>query len=196
MKGFLRVTGGKKLKSPFGVIARPTTSRVREAVMNILRDKLQGCNWLDLFSGSGVMGCEALQKGAKIVISVERDRKTARICKENLISISKNISNKNQVEVIQDDVLKFLQKGTHQLNPSIFSSDITFDIVYVDPPYTNQNIYLKVLEELKKGSWVKKGSIVICEYSSKMNFNIDHPWVALDKRIYGISSLILLSLQK
>ena len=83
MSGSLRMSNGRRLKSPQAKGTRPTTSRVREAVMNILADKLEGCKWLDLCSGSGVMGCEALQRGAKAVLAVEKDIKTAITCESN-----------------------------------------------------------------------------------------------------------------
>ena len=68
MSGQLRLSGGRRLKSPPGRGTRPTTARVREAVMNMLGSRLEGCRWLDLCSGSGIMGCEALLHGAAALL--------------------------------------------------------------------------------------------------------------------------------
>ena len=77
----LRISGGRKLQSPPGEIARPTASRVRLAVMNLLARELPGCRWLDLCCGSGVMACEAIQRGAGAVVAIEQDRRIAAIAK-------------------------------------------------------------------------------------------------------------------
>ena len=106
MKGQLRLLGGRKLDSPRGLMTRPTPARVREAVMNFLGEKIEGCHWLDLCSGSGVMACEALQKGVKRILAIEKQRATAQICKLNLIDVSesKNIMAEMSTED-QNDVL-------------------------------------------------------------------------------------------
>ena len=68
----LRLSGGRRLHSPKGEVARPTTARVRQAVMNMFAVELRGCRWLELCGGSGVMACEALQRGAAAVLLVEK----------------------------------------------------------------------------------------------------------------------------
>ena len=68
----LRLSGGRRLQSPPGSAARPTAARVRLAVMNLLAAEIPGCRWLDLCSGSGVMACEALRRGASEVVAVEQ----------------------------------------------------------------------------------------------------------------------------
>ena len=68
MKTNLRLIGGKRLKSPNNIYTRPTTLRVREALFNILNNKVENCNWLDLFSGTGAISCEAYNHGAKKIL--------------------------------------------------------------------------------------------------------------------------------
>ena len=80
----LRLSGGRRLQSPPGNIARPTPSRVRLAVMNMLAAELPGSRWLDLFCGSGVMGCEALQRGAAAVVAVDQQRAMTSTSRTNL----------------------------------------------------------------------------------------------------------------
>ena len=113
MSSQLRLSGGRKLQSPAGQGTRPTTSRVREAVMNVLAPRLHGCHWLARFSGSGVMGCEALQSGARRVVAVERNAKTAKVCQANLIATASGLSQQSNIEVIRHDVLSWLKRGCH-----------------------------------------------------------------------------------
>ena len=65
MKTNLRLIGGRKINSPNTFYTRPTTLMVREAIFNILKNKVQNSNWLDLFSGTGSISCEAYNHGAK-----------------------------------------------------------------------------------------------------------------------------------
>ena len=84
----LRLSGGRRLESPAGATARPTAARVRQAVLNILAAELPGCRWLDLCCGSGVMACEALQRGAAEVVAIERDRRIAAVARRNLEAVA------------------------------------------------------------------------------------------------------------
>ena len=69
MKTNLRLIGGRRLLSPNDIYTRPTTLRVREAIFNILKNKVNNSNWLDLFSGTGAISCEAYNHGASKIIA-------------------------------------------------------------------------------------------------------------------------------
>ena len=191
MKTQLRLSGGRKLQSPQGIGTRPTTARVREAVMNLVGEKIQGCDWLDLCSGSGIVGCEALQRGAKRVLAIEKDKQTAEICKSTLMTIASSLSQKNFVEVISKEVIGVLKKGCQRFQ-NFEGSDARFDLVYFDPPYDSE-IYSVVLEKLLEGNWVKKDSLVICEHSSSIHLDPSNKWIQRNKKVYGKSSLSLIS---
>ncbi len=196
----LRISGGRKLLSPSGIGTRPTTSLVREAVMNLLGTLLQECLWLDLFSGSGAIGCEALQRGARKVIAVEKDFKVARTCKANLIATASGLSKKKEIEVIRRDVIDWLKEGFKSkylkgTEPPKANTPYGFDVVYLDPPYESK-IYLQVLQALLDGNWIKKSSIVICEYSAHMKLQAPDGWIENDNRKYGNTSLLLVTPQE
>ena len=72
MKKNLKLIGGRKIISPKENITRPTTLMVREALFNILRANVLNSNWLDLFSGTGAISCEAIDHGAKKIIAIEK----------------------------------------------------------------------------------------------------------------------------
>jgi len=73
MKTNLKLIGGKKLQSPNNFYTRPTTLRVREAIFNILNNRVENSNWLDLFSGTVAISCEAYNHGARKIIAIEKN---------------------------------------------------------------------------------------------------------------------------
>ncbi|KGG12217.1 MULTISPECIES: 16S rRNA (guanine(966)-N(2))-methyltransferase RsmD [Prochlorococcus] len=192
----MKLISGLKIKSPSFNGTRPTTSLVREAVMNIIGRKVLNSNWLDLCSGSGVMGCEALQKGASIVIAVEINRLVSKVCKENLKHVSQIISREKSFELINDDVVKWLKKGYEHQEKRYLShidkANRKFDLVYFDPPYQS-NIYSPVLKNLIDGNWLKKDSLVICECANELSIDNLSKWKIADRRTYGKTSLIFLT---
>lgn len=110
----LRLSGGRRLQSPPGQTARPTAARVRQAVMNLLAADLPGSHWLDLCCGSGVMACEALQRGAVRVVAIERDRRVAAVARANLEAVAGSLRGAGAVpelRVIQADALHWLSRS-------------------------------------------------------------------------------------
>ena len=144
LKKQLRLLGGQKVESPIGSLARPTTSLVREAIMNILNQRIINSPWLDLYSGSGIMGCEAIQRGAKNVVAVEINKKTSQICKSNFNSVVNKSISESYFEVITAEVLSWLKEGFKNQSKKFINrfdnEDNRFDLVYLDPPY-EKNIY-------------------------------------------------------
>ena len=107
MKANLRLIGGKKLESPNNIFTRPTTLIVREAIFNILSSRVENSNWLDLFSGSGSISCEAYNHGAKKIVAIEKNKKNLKICSNNLSSLQNIEKRKNDIQVICKDVLSW-----------------------------------------------------------------------------------------
>lgn len=183
MSGQLRLIGGRRLKSPPGRGTRPTTARVREAVMNMLGSRLEGCRWLDLCSGSGIMGCEALLHGAAAVVAVERDAKTAAVCSENLGIAVESAPQPCGFEVIRQDLASCLRRGW--TTPG-------FDLVYIDPPYASGLLTI-ALTLLSEGTWLNPDALVICEHPADASIEPPQGWTIKDRRRYGISGLLLLN---
>ena len=185
---------GKRIESPLSQKTRPTSSKVREALINILGNKLRGASWLDLCSGSGAMACEALQKGVKRVLAIEKQRETAKICKKNLIDVSNTMDQSIHIEVICNELISFLKKGPK--NQKIqFVKDCQnpekFDFVFLDPPYESE-IYEITQELLLSKEWIKESTTLICECSSKSMPRIHNGWKLNKEKFYGSTSLIFL----
>ena len=193
MKRPLRLLGGRRLQSPVGIGARPTTSLVREAVINVLAPRLPNCAWLDLCIGSGVMSCEALAHGARKVVAIEKNKKLAQICQANLLATSKDLkTSQNSVEVIHQDVLHWLRNEFKTQNLNTKDSKDRFDLVYLDPPY-NSNLYFPILKALLKGKWLNADSLVICEHSAKYDLSTPGDWEEKDRRLYGTTALLFIN---
>ena len=185
---------GKRIESPLSQKTRPTSSKVREALINILGNKLRGASWLDLCSGSGAMACEALQKGVKRVLAIEKQRETAKICKKNLIDVSNTMDQSIHIEVICNELISFLKKGPK--NQKIqFIKDCQnpekFDFVFLDPPYESE-VYEITQELLLSKEWIKESTTLICECSSKSMPRIHNGWKLNKEKFYGNTSLLFL----
>ena len=193
MKSNLRLIGGKRLLSPKNIYTRPTTLRVREAIFNILNSRVENSNWLDLFSGTGAISCEAYNHGARKIIAIEKNKNNSKICLKNLLSLQDIENRKNDVDVICKDVLIWTKPNYERsLSTKIMDlNKLKFDFVYIDPPY-NVTFHELVLNQIFKCNFLKKDSIVICEHSPNLNIKKSTLWETIDKRDYGQSRLTFL----
>lgn len=181
----LRLSGGRRLQSPPGSTARPTAARVRLAVMNLLANRVPGSRWLDLCCGSGVMACEALQRGASEVVAVERDRRIAAVARANLELVRQGRSAAPEAtprcRVDGDEVLRWLGRS----DPS------GFDLIYADPPYA-AGLYVPIAAAVLKGGWLAPGGVLVWECASDAVPEVPQGWQARDQRRYGGSTVMLL----
>ena len=193
MKTNLRLIGGKKLQTPNNIYTRPTTLRVREAIFNILNNRVENSNWLDLFSGAGSISCEAYNHGARKIVAVEKNKINSKICLENLFSLQDIENRKNDVVVICKDVLKWTKPSyERKLSSKIIDlNELKFDFVYLDPPY-DVIFHQLVLNQIFNCNFLKKDSIVICEHSPNKYFKKSTLWETIDVRDYGQSRLTFL----
>jgi 16S rRNA (guanine(966)-N(2))-methyltransferase RsmD len=195
LKGKLKLISGKRIESPLNPKTRPTSSKVREAIINIIGNKLEEASWLDLCSGSGAMACEALQKGVKRILAIEKQRETAKTCKRNLIEVSNTMDHSIHVEVICNELISFLKKGpknkTIGFTKDSLVPDTKFDFVFLDPPYES-GLYELSQELLLSKQWIKKSTTLICECSSKAMPRIHNGWKLNKEKFYGNTSLLFL----
>lgn len=122
----MRVIAGKakrlQLKTPDGMDTRPTTDRIKETLFNMIQDELYDVCFLDLFSGSGGIGIEALSRGAKKAYFVEQNRNASMVIRENL-QYTKLLQ---QAEVMNCTALSAI---------SVLQGRENFHVVFMDPPY-------------------------------------------------------------
>ena len=193
MKTKLRLIGGKRLESPNNIYTRPTTLRVREAIFNILQNRVKNSNWLDLFSGTGSISCEAYNHGAKKIVAIEKNKNNSVLCLKNLYSLQNIEKRKNDIEVICKDVLTWTKPNYSRNSLSKVNNfdDLKFDFIYLDPPY-GVNYHEAVLKQIFKCNFIKKDSLVICEHSPNLDLKENKLWEPIDVRDYGQSRLTFL----
>ena len=189
----LRLSGGRRLQSPPGHTARPTSSRVRLAVMNLLAPELPGCAWLDLCSGSGVMACEALQRGARRVVAVEQDRRIAAVARANLEAVAQGVAQiagaVPRWEVHCREVSRWLAQAPAQ--EAACAGAEGFDLIYADPPYA-AGLYATIAAGVAAGPWLKPAGTLVWECASSAVPETPQGWQRHDERRYGSTSLVLL----
>ena len=193
MKTHLKLIGGQRIESPKTGLTRPTTLMVREAIFNILNKEVMNSFWLDLYSGSGSISCEAINHGARKIIAIEKNRENVFICKKNLLSLIKPEEKERDIEVICQDVFTWIIQTQKKSIPSkiINFEKEKFDFIYLDPPY-NKGLDKSLLELIFTSSFIKKSSIVIYEHA-KNNFIEDSDmWKVIDNRKYGQTKLSFL----
>jgi len=152
---------GKILKAPQGLKTRPITDMIKEALFNVMGAKVHKSMFLDLFAGSGSVGIEALSRGAKWVTFIDNSNNAIKTIRQNL----DNCNFKSNHEIFRNDVflaLEILNKRQRQ-----------FDIIYVDPPFTNEPIFVKVMHVLDKSNILKENGILIIRTPRNLNFKIN-----------------------
>lgn len=170
--GYVRIiTGiakGKKLEVLSGNEVRPTSDRVKEAVFSAIQFQLEGKKFLDLFSGSGQMGVEALSRRAHEAFFIDARRESIEIIKKNL----KHVDLELNAKVINTDAESYLN-----------STNEIFDIAFLDPPYYSGEIQ-KVMPLLV--NLMSKDGIIICENPSDEELPVEFGSFILCKtHIYG-----------
>lgn len=186
--GFLR---GMKIIMPKNKITRPTLSRVREAVFNILAPDLQGSIFWDLFAGSGAIGLTALSEGARDCVFVEEERMALQALKANIEEAKKRALSNGEEAITPLLIPTNLAKSWNRL-----LSLEPPDIIWADPPYEDSVKWALLLRENLK-DFVKPGGLFLMEMENEdlqkagEDFLLDPAWEALKTRKYGGSAIVV-----
>ena len=156
----MRVIAGKarslRLKTPEGLDTRPTTDRIKETLFNMLQPYLPDGIFIDLFSGSGGIGIEALSRGAAHAYFVENNKDAIACILDNL----KFTRMEEDATVLKQDVLSALS-GIHEKEA---------DVIFMDPPY-GQDFEKHVLTRLKDMPYVTENTLIVVEAMLKTDFS-------------------------
>ena len=186
----MRVIGGKfkglKLIPPNDLGIRPTSDRLKEALFSILDSKKYNINInnssvIDICSGTGALGIEALSRGANKIYFIDQETKSIQIIQKNISKLKINNEDKIFIKVIKDKSTKALKKINH-----------VFDIVLIDPPYKTK-IIEETLQDLKNYNLIKTHSYIFAESSNAEIFDFNG-YEILDTKKYGKSKLTILKL--
>lgn len=129
----ISLTGGQfkgaVLRTPSGQsLTRPTSGKVRQALFNILMDRIEDSDFLDLYAGSGAVGLEALSRGCGKVTLVENHPAAFKILASNCHLLLSRGAGADALEWIREDAMKFAERAEKQTRH--------FDVVFADPPFT------------------------------------------------------------
>ena len=171
----IRITGGslrgRNIESPDTMKTRPTASRTREALFNILQG-VEGFRMLDLFAGSGIMGLEAISRGAECVTAVELARPQAKMIERSY----KFVGAESKLRLFETNVLT--------LKREIVCANGGFDLIYADPPFKDMD-YPDLRPFIE---WLNPGGVAVFEAPSRKL----PEWASEGQvRRYGESSLVI-----
>ena len=143
------------LKTPTGMDTRPTTDRIKETLFNVTQNEVPGAAFIDMFSGSGGIGIEALSRGARKCYFLENDKEALNCIRENL-----------KFTRFEDQAVILSQDAFLSLN-NIFEKEI--DVIFMDPPY-RQDLEKQALQILKSMKYVTPDTLLIVEASKETDF--------------------------
>ena len=173
---------GKKILEPTDGVTRPLKDLTKESIFNIITHSnkfsidLEESSILDLFSGTGSFGLECLSRKAKHVTFVENYKKILPILKKNLLKLN----SKNNYKIIEKDILG---------NLKITDLKQKFDIIFLDPPY-KENDLNKLLISLINYKIIKDEGIIIIHRHKKQKDKLPDTFKIIEEKIYGISKII------
>ena len=168
------IARGTVLKTPDGMLTRPTADRVKEALFSIIQFDLPGAKVLDLFGGTGQLGIEALSRGAACAVFVDAQKSACMLIRENL----KRAHLEEKAKVVCSDYADFLKK-----------SGETYDIILLDPPYAEKFLEnaLKMITEI---DILQSGGIIVTERPANKELDLEFSGFTSSKD-YKYSSTIL-----
>lgn len=171
---------GRRLATPRGHALRPTSDRVKESIFNILGGEVEGKVVLDLFAGTGNLGIEALSRGAKKTIFVERAREALRMIQRNLLQC--NFS--GQAEIIPKEVNRAIG--------ILEASGESFDLILMDPPYEKGWIQ-RTLVKLNNHNIYHEGSVLVIEHGRREPLpQKTGRWAVIKQRMIGDTIISIL----
>ena len=154
---------------------RPTMERVKESLFAQIQMFIPNSHVLDLFSGSGNLGLEALSEGANSVVLVDSNPKAVSVIKKNIEKLGCD-----SVKVLGMDYVK-----------AIHSLEEQFDIIFLDPPYQT-NYIEKSIEKITKKDLVKKGGIIVCESDSIDKIVYPEVYSEIKNKTYGDKTIVII----
>lgn len=177
------IARGCKLKSPKGLVTRPTADRVKESLFNILGSEVLSAQILDLFAGTGNLGLESLSRGAAHATFIDQNLESIHIIQENATHTKLVASS----EIVKQDVFTALRR--------LDGMSRKFDLVFCDPPY-QKGLAEKTLYLLDELSILREGAIIVIEHARDEALDLALKNIAFKcNRRYGATTISFFSMQ-
>ena len=189
----MRIVGGRYtgivLRAPKSQGVRPTTDRVREAVFNQLAARPNEARVLDLFSGSGALGLEALSRGAAHVDFVEKSATCLDCIRRN---VRTGRFPADRIRIRQACVFKTLR--------DLADGSETFDLILADPPYgpktasqRSESLSQQLLDDSLLTRLLIEDGLLVLGHATRDRVRIDRPWILRRQRRYGDATVEFLA---
>lgn len=171
------------LKTVPGIDTRPTTDRIKETLFNMIQFELADTRFLDLFSGSGAIGIEALSRGAAEAVFVEQNKRAAQCIRDNLETTHLS----DRAQVMTCDAISAINR---------MRGKETFDFVFMDPPY-QAGLERETLEALREAELLDADSVVIIEAQIEhMFYNVtDSGFEIVKEKVYKTNKHVFLRIK-
>jgi 16S rRNA (guanine966-N2)-methyltransferase len=175
---------GRALVTPEDMSIRPTSDRVRESVFNILAHgiegfSLAGARVIDLFSGTGALGIEAVSRGAAYCLFVEEAAEARALIRRNVEALGLT----GETRIFRRDATDLGPAGNME----------PYGLAFLDPPYC-KGLGEKALSGLAEGNWLTPGAVCVLEERAGANLSIPPPFEQLDTRTWGDTEVRFLRL--
>jgi 16S rRNA (guanine966-N2)-methyltransferase len=172
---------GRTLEGPTSNAIRPTSDRLRESIFNILvhayGDPVTDARVLDLFSGTGALGIEAISRGARFALFVEDSAQGRALIRANVDVLGLG----GVARIFRRDATRL--GNAHPVEP--------FSLVFCDPPY-GKGLAEKSLTSARNGGWFVPRSIVVVEESAEAKFSAPDGFEELERREYDDTEIVIL----
>lgn len=183
---------GRLLKAPKN--ARPILAQIKKSVFDILTPYLEDSLFLDLYAGSGAVGIEALSRGAKFCVFVEKERNSLRILSENILSVGCQ----NRCYIIKADILKdlfWVEKAKEVVKEKF--NKMGFNIIFIGAPYVErlpsnekESLRLKMLcqptlQIIANSNLLERNGILVVQHSKKEKFSVEESFTLWRVEKYG-----------
>ncbi len=171
---------GRKLKAVPGKETRPTTDKVKESVFQMMGPFFDGGNCLDLFAGSGGLGIEALSRGMKSAVFVDKQQSAVQTLRDNIAMLGIE----DQTEVFRADAFRALQAAAKR--------ELVFDLILLDPPYKKVD-YERLVREICALGLIGPDGIIYCEHDPAEKLPVEDDFLHIIKQI-KISNTIAITI--
>lgn len=174
---------GRKIGSVPGLSARPTSASVRNAVFNILGDKIINASVADLFCAGGTLGIEALSHGARSCCFVENGFKSLRVLRENI----ENIGIQERCHILSMNALMSMK--------TMMENNEKFDVLFADPPY-RKPLALPLIKNIENSGILNDKAVMVLEISSRDEIKFPSSIKILKSRVSGDTAVYFISFDR
>ena len=168
---------GSKLLSPEGMGTRPTLDRIKEAIFNIIQNRVDKAKVIDVFAGTGSLGLEAASRGAEKCYLVDKGEVTYKLLEQNIINLK------------FQDVCTSFNLDSYEALRNFANKKEKFDLIFIDPPYL-KNMIPQAVDEIFKGDLLQRDGLIVSKIDTSEDIYPGNGEILLiNSRKYGNTTI-------